>query len=89
MAVHAQPKYGGSPPWHSLSQAYVGEGFMGLAVGIEVLGAFVGFDVGTGAGVGLVIVGMDMGLEVYVRTVGLRTVARVVSWVAAGGGGLI
>ena len=62
---------------------------MGLAVGIEVLGAFVGFDVGTGAGVGLVIVGMDMGLEVYVRTVGLRTVARVVSWVAAGGGGLI
>ena len=53
MAVHAQPKYGGSPPWHSLSQAYVGEGFMGLAVGIEVIGAFVGFDIGVDVGVGV------------------------------------
>ena len=53
MDHHAQPKYGGSPPWHSLSQAYVGEGFMGIAVGIEVIGAFVGFDVGVDFRVGV------------------------------------
>ena len=62
--------------------------FVEVDVVLDVVG-IVGLEIGTGDGVGIAIAGMDMGLEVYVRTVGLRTVARVVSWVAAGGGGLI
>ena len=62
--------------------------FVEVDVVLDVVG-IVGLAIGTGDGVGIAIAGMDMGLEVYVRTVGLRTVARVVSWVAAGGGGLI
>ena len=54
--------------------------FVGFDVVIDVAG-IVYFAIGSGAGVGLVIVGLDMGLEVYGITVGLRRGTKISSWV--------